>query len=155
LFVVESCGASVLKGVERPVQLYRVVQPSGVRGRLGALAAVRALTPFVGRESELRLLGERWELARAGEGQVALIIGEAGIGKSRLLQRLSEQIADAPEAWIEAATAPFFQNTPFYAISEVLRQLVGQASLPATDVGQPFQAVSLTGWKAGPWTFYI
>ena len=124
LFVVENRGAQVLKGVERPVQLYRVVQPSGVRGRLGALAAARALTPFVGRESELRLLGERWELAREGAGQMALIIGEAGIGKSRLLQRFQQQIANVPHALIEAAATPFFQNTPFYAVAEVLRQLV-------------------------------
>jgi class 3 adenylate cyclase/tetratricopeptide (TPR) repeat protein len=132
LFVVEGRGASTLKGIERPVQLYRVVQPSGVRGRLGALAAARALTPFVGRESELRLLGERWELAREGEGQVALIIGEAGIGKSRLIQRFHEQLTGQPK-WLEAGAAPFFQNTPFHAIAELLRQLVGQASLPITD----------------------
>jgi class 3 adenylate cyclase len=56
LFVVESHGASVLKGIEQPLELYRVIQPSGVRGRLEAAAAVRGLTPFVGREDELRLL---------------------------------------------------------------------------------------------------
>jgi hypothetical protein len=86
LFVVESRGASALKGIERPLELYRVVQPSGVRGRLEAAAAVRGLTPFVGREDELRLLDNRWERALEGEGQVVLVIGEAGIGKSRLLQ---------------------------------------------------------------------
>ena len=133
LFVIENRGAQALKGVERPVQLYRVVQPSAVRGRLGALAAARALTSFVGRESELRLLCERWELAREGEGQVALIIGEAGIGKSRLIQHFHEQLTAQPN-WLEAAAAPFFQNTPFYPIAELLRQLVGRASLPATDV---------------------
>jgi class 3 adenylate cyclase len=60
LFVVEDCGAQELKGVERPLQLYRVIQSSGVRGRLEATAAVRGLTPFVGREDELRLLLNRW-----------------------------------------------------------------------------------------------
>jgi predicted ATPase/class 3 adenylate cyclase len=132
LFVVESRGAQALKGVERPLQVYRVVQPTGVHGRFGALAAARALTPFVGRESELRLLGERWELVREGEGQVALIIGEAGIGKSRLLQRFHEQLTAQPN-WLEAAAAPFFQNTPFYSVAELLHQLVGQASLPVDD----------------------
>jgi class 3 adenylate cyclase/tetratricopeptide (TPR) repeat protein len=136
LFVVENHGAPALKGIERPVELYRVVQPSGVRGRLGALAATRALTPFVGRESELRLLGERWELACEGEGQVALIVGEAGIGKSRLIQRFHEQLTGQPK-WLEAGAAPFFQNTPFHAIAELLRQLVGRASLPATDAQAP------------------
>jgi len=133
LFVVESRGAPALKGVERPLQLYKIVRPSGVRGRLQATAAVRGLTPFVGREDELRSLMTRWERSREGEGQVALIIGEAGIGKSRLLQRFHELIPDAPHAWLEAAAAPFFQSTPFYAIAELLRQLVGQASLPTTE----------------------
>jgi class 3 adenylate cyclase/tetratricopeptide (TPR) repeat protein len=151
LFVFESRGAPALKGIQRPLQLYQVVQPSGVRGRLEAAAAVRGLTPFVGREDELRLLQNRWERALEGEGQVVLVSGEAGIGKSRLLQRFHVQVL-TPYKWLEAAAAPFFQNTPFHAIAELLHQLVGQASLPAIDVGQPFQAVSLTGWKAGPTT---
>jgi class 3 adenylate cyclase len=133
LFVVESRGASVLKGIERPLELYQVVQPSAVRGRLEASAVVRGLTPFVGREDELRSLMTRWERSREGEGQVTLIIGEAGIGKSRLLQRFHELIPDTPHHWLEAAAAPFFQNTPFHAIAELVRQLVGQASLPVTD----------------------
>ncbi len=124
LFVVEDRGAQALKGVERPIQLYRVVQPSGVRGRLEAAAATRALTLFVGREDELRMLMNRWEHAVDGEGQVALIIGEAGIGKSRLVQRFREQIAGTPHTWVEAAAGAFFQNTPFYAVTEMLRELL-------------------------------
>ena len=112
LFVVDQLGAQALKGIERPVQLYRVIQPSGVRGRLEAAAATRGLTPFVGREDELRLLMNRWERALGGEGQVALIIGEAGIGKSRLLQRFHEQIAGTPHTRIEAAPGPFSRTHP-------------------------------------------
>ena len=122
LFVVEDCGAQALKGFDRSIQLYRVVQPSGVRGRLQAAAAARGLTPFVGREDELRSLTNRWERALEGEGQVTLIIGEAGIGKSRLVQRFREQIAGMPHTWVEAAAGPFFQNTPFYAVTEMLRE---------------------------------
>jgi AAA ATPase domain/Adenylate and Guanylate cyclase catalytic domain len=124
LFVVEDRGPHPLKGIERPVQLYRVVQPSGVRGRLEAAAAAHALTPFVGREDELRLLMNRWERALEGDGQVALIIGEAGIGKSRLVQRFHEEIAGTPHTWVEAAAGAFFQNTPFYAVAEMLRELL-------------------------------
>ena len=124
VFVVEDRGAQALKGIERPVQLYRVVQPSGVRGRFEAAAVTRGLTPFVGREDELRLLMSRWERALEGEGQVALIIGEAGIGKSRLVQRLHEQIAGTPHTWVEAAAGAFFQNTPFHAVTEMLRELL-------------------------------
>ena len=122
--MVEDRGAQALKGIERPVQLYRVVQPSGVRGRLEAAAAARGLTPFVGREDELRLLMNRWERALEGEGQVALIVGEAGIGKSRMVQRFREQIAGTPHTWVEAAAGAFYQNTPFYAVTEMLRELL-------------------------------
>ena len=124
LFVVADCGTQALKGIDRPIQLYRVVQPSGVRGRLEAAAAARGLTPFVGREDELRSLTNRWELAVEGEGQMALIIGEAGIGKSRLVQRFREQIAGTPHTWVEAAAGAFYQNTPFYAVTEMLRELL-------------------------------
>jgi len=133
LFVVEDRGTPALKGIEPPVQLYRVVQPSIVRGRLEASAAVRGLTPFVGREDELRSLMHRWERALDGEGQVALIVGEAGIGKSRLVQRFHEQMVSTPHTWVEAATAPFFQNTPFYPIVDVLHQLVWEQSFRSLD----------------------
>ena len=122
LFVVEERGAESLKGIERPVKLYRVARSSGVRGRLEAGAAVRGMTSFVGREDELRLLMNRWERVREGQGQVVTIIGEAGIGKSRLLQRFRAEIGSDSHTWLECATAPFYQNTPFYAVEELLRQ---------------------------------
>jgi class 3 adenylate cyclase len=122
LFVVEDCGARELKGIERPLRLYRVIRPSGMRGRFPAMAAMRGMTPFVGREDELRSLLNRWERVRDGEGQVVTIIGEGGIGKSRLVQRFREELAATPYSWLECATAPFFQNTPFYAVADMLQQ---------------------------------
>ena len=122
LFVIEDLGAQTLKGIERPLQLYRVIRQSGMRGRFEVAAAAGGLTPFVGREDELRSLTSRWERVLDGEGQVALIIGEAGIGKSRLLQRFHEQIVGTPHTWIEAGAGAFFQNTPFYPVTEMLRQ---------------------------------
>ena len=113
LFVVADRGAQTLKGIEQPVQLYQIIRPSGMRGRLAAAAAAGALTPFVGREDELRLLMSRWERAREGEGQVVTIVGEAGIGKSRLVQEFHDRIAADRHTWLECATAAFFQNTPF------------------------------------------
>jgi class 3 adenylate cyclase len=124
IFLVQQLGAQALRGIEQPLLLYRIIQPSGVRGRLEAAAATRGLTPFVGREDELHLLMSRWERALGGEGQVALTIGEAGIGKSRLLQRFHEQIGGTPHTWIEAHAGPFFQNTPFYPVTELLQQLL-------------------------------
>jgi class 3 adenylate cyclase len=125
LFIVDELGAQTLKGIELPVQLYRVMRPSGMRGRFEAAAAAGGLTLFVGREDELRLLMSRWERALDGEGQVALIIGEAGIGKSRLVQRFHQAIAATPHTWLEAGAGAFSQNTPFYAVSELLRQVLG------------------------------
>src|SRR5207245_7333447 len=83
LFVVEDRGAQALKRIERPVQLYRVVQPSGVRGRLEAAAAAHALTPFVGREDELRLLMNRWERALDDEGRKVTGHVDPGTGSTR------------------------------------------------------------------------
>jgi class 3 adenylate cyclase/tetratricopeptide (TPR) repeat protein len=124
LFVVEDRGAHSLKGIEKPIQVYRVVRPSGVLGRLQAVAQSHGLSSFVGRENELRLLMSCWERAVAGEGQVVLIIGEPGIGKSRLVQRFHEQIAGKPHSWVEAAAGPFFQNTPFHSVADIIRELL-------------------------------
>ena len=71
-----------------------------------------------------RLVSGLFVVEDRGEGRVALIIGEAGIGKSRLVQRFHEQIAGTPHTWVEAAAGAFFQNTPFYAVTEMLRELL-------------------------------
>ena len=81
LFVVEDRRPQELEGVREPVTLYRVVQPSGVRSRLDVAAA--RLTRFVGRDIELATLVDRWERAQDGEGQTVVVLGEAGVGKSR------------------------------------------------------------------------
>jgi class 3 adenylate cyclase len=119
LFVVEALGPQQLKGVLTPVELFQVVRPTGVRGRL---AAARGLTPFVGRGEELRLLLSRWQRACEGEGQLALVVGEAGIGKSRLVAEFRERIRDTPHIWMESAGEQFFENSPFYALNEMLSQ---------------------------------
>ena len=89
LFVAEERGVRELKGVSQPVQLFRIVRASGGGRRGGA----RTLTPFVGREEELALLARRWARARAGEGQLVLIVGEPGLGKSRLMEEFHSQLA--------------------------------------------------------------
>jgi class 3 adenylate cyclase len=123
LFEVEGREAERFKGIERPIKTFRVIQPSGARGRLEA-AALRGLTPFVGRDDELRSMITRWERVLDGEGQVVMIIGEGGIGKSRLVQRFQEEISGQPHRWAAAAAAPFYQNTPFYAVAELQRELL-------------------------------
>ena len=119
LFVVEALGPRTLKGIATPLEVFQVVRPTGVRGRL---AAARSLTPLVGREEELRLLLSRWQRAREGEGQLALVVGEAGIGKSRLVAEFHDRIRDTPHIWMESAGEQFFENSPFHALTEMLSQ---------------------------------
>jgi len=123
-FVIESLGNKDLKGIDEPVELFRVIRPSGARGHL-ASAAVRGLTPFVGREDELRTLLNRWERARQGEGQVVLISGEAGIGKSRLVRQFHELIAGTPHLWIKCELSPYLQNTPLAPVADMIQQALG------------------------------
>jgi len=96
-FVCEALGAQTLRGVSEPVTVYRVYGESGATSRLD-VAQVRGLIPLVGRESEVALLLERWEQAKAGQGQVILLTGDAGIGKSRLVQTLKDHVAHEPQS---------------------------------------------------------
>ena len=114
LFVAEEQSARELKGVSRPVQLFRIVRASGGGRRGGA----RALTPFVGREEELGLLARRWERARAGNGQLVLIVGEPGLGKSRLIEEFHVGLAETPHTWVEWNSSQLLQNTPLHPIAE-------------------------------------
>jgi len=118
LFVVEPRGTPPLKGLAQAFELFRVVGSSGVRGF--AAAASHGLTPFVNRTEERALLRSRFERARDGEGQVVVLTGEAGIGKSRLVQVLRDEIADTPHSWLETGGSPHFTHTPFWAVGELL-----------------------------------
>src|SRR5262249_48767255 len=86
LFTCQDLGPQELKGISTPVTAYCVLGESGVQSRF-EVAVTAGLTPLVGREHEVGLLAERWEQAKQGTGQVVLLSGEAGIGKSRLVQR--------------------------------------------------------------------
>jgi class 3 adenylate cyclase len=114
LFVAEEQGAQVLKGVSKPVQLFRIVRASGAGRRGGA----RTLTPFVGREEELALLARRWDSVRLGEGQLALIVGEPGLGKSRLIEEFHARLTETPHTWVEWSASQLLQNTPLHPIAE-------------------------------------
>jgi class 3 adenylate cyclase/tetratricopeptide (TPR) repeat protein len=125
LFLIEERGAHPLRGIPQPVALYRVVQPSGVRGRV-RVAATRGLTPFVGRDAERAVLRDRFARAQDGEGQVVLICGEPGIGKSRLLQVLREDLAGCAQTWIECGASPYHESTPFFCIIDMLEEALTQ-----------------------------
>src|SRR6516225_8273307 len=106
-FECQDLGALTLRGVTDPLHVYRVLQESGARGRLD-VAVTRGLTPLVGRESEVTLLLERWEQVKAGHGQVVLVTGDAGIGKSRLVQVLKEHVAQEPHTRWECRSLPYY-----------------------------------------------
>ena len=113
-FSVEALGTQRLKGVPTPVLMYRVLGASGARTRLEA-ARGRALTPLVGRDAEVALLRERWAQVQEGLGQVVLLSGEAGIGKSRLGQVLYHQIVGSAATPIVWQALPNQQHSPWAA----------------------------------------
>ena len=120
LFVAEDCGAHALKGAPEPMTLFRIVRASGGR-RFGA----RALTPLVGREEELDLLRRRWERAARGEGRFVQIVGEPGIGKSRLVAEFRLRLGETPHTWNEFSSSQLLRNTPLHPIAEWGRQQFG------------------------------
>ena len=124
IFVTRDRGAHTLKGIAEPVRVHQAVQPSGVRSRLDVVAASE-LTPFIGREQELGLLADRFAQVTEGHGQAVLIQGEAGIGKSRLVQAFRERIAERAHTWLECRGSAYTQDSAFYPVLELHRQGLG------------------------------
>ena len=122
-FVCEGLGQHTLKGVNESQQVYRVLRESDAQSRLD-VAATRGLTPLVGRESETTLLLERWEQVKDGQGQVILLSGEAGIGKSRLVQVLRDHVTDEPHTRLECRSSPYYQNTALYPFTDLLQRML-------------------------------
>lgn len=120
LFVLEPIGSQQLRGIDGPMEAFRVVRPSGVATRL-EIGAKLGLTPFVGRQHELALLVDRWEQTADSRGQAVLITGEAGVGKSRLVQRFRERLASSTHTWLEARTSPYHTNTAFHPIIDLIQ----------------------------------
>jgi energy-coupling factor transporter ATP-binding protein EcfA2 len=122
-FTCESLGEQTLRGVAEPLHVYRVLQESGARGRLD-VAGTRGLTPLVGREVEVALLLERWEQAKAGQGQVVLLSGDAGIGKSRLVQMLQEHVIPESHTRWECRSSSYFENTALFPVTDLFQRLL-------------------------------
>jgi class 3 adenylate cyclase/tetratricopeptide (TPR) repeat protein len=123
LFTCAALGPQALKNVAVPLELYRVQGEGAAQSRFEA-AVQRGLTPLVGREEELGLLRRRWEQAKAGEGQAVLLNGEPGIGKSRLVQELKEQLAHEGVTRIEFRCSPYHQNSALYPLIDHLQRLL-------------------------------
>ena len=123
LFEAEDRGRHKLKGISTPQPLYRVTAESSIRSRF-EVAVQAGLTPLVGREHELGALQERWTQAQAGNGQVVLLSGEPGIGKSRLVQELKSQVTTEGAIPIAFRCSPYHQNSALYPITEHLQRLL-------------------------------
>src|SRR5256712_2261186 len=122
-FACQPLGTPLLKGLAQPLAVYRVLYESMARSRLEAVGST-GWTPLVGREQEIRLLLERWAQVKEGVGQVVLLSGEAGIGKSRLVQVLQEHVATEPQAWLTPCQcSPYYQNTALYPMIDLLERV--------------------------------
>jgi class 3 adenylate cyclase/tetratricopeptide (TPR) repeat protein len=121
-FVCQFLGAQSLPGLAEPIDVYHALRARGLPSRFAA-AMTHGLTPLVGRQRERDLLLERWAQAMAGSGHVVLISGEVGIGKSRLVQFLKEQVGAEPHTLLECQGLPYHQHTAFWPLTELLPRI--------------------------------
>ncbi|MBV8402174.1 MAG: AAA family ATPase, partial [Acetobacteraceae bacterium] len=126
LFELEDLGAKDLKGIAGPVRTWAALRASSAEGRFEALHAT-GLTALVGREEELELLLRRWSQAKTGEGQVVLLSGEAGIGKSRLTAALLERLAAEPHTRLRYFCSPQHTHSALYPIISQMERAAGLA----------------------------
>src|SRR5256886_3973319 len=124
LFELEDLGAKDLKGIAGPVRAWAALRQASLGSRFEALHA-GGLTDLIGREEELELLLRRWSKAKTGEGQVVLLSGEAGIGKSRLTAALMERLAAEPHTRLRHFCSPHHQDSALYPAITQLERAAG------------------------------
>jgi predicted ATPase len=123
LFDYRDLGILPVAGIDYPVHVWRVLGASLVGSRFEALRATS--TPLIGREEEIALLTRRWERAKAGDGSVVLIVGEPGIGKSRIAQTLLEQLGNEAHTRLRYFCSPHHQHSALYPSITQLEQAAG------------------------------
>jgi class 3 adenylate cyclase/predicted ATPase len=133
LFELEDLGSQELKGISGAVRLWAALRQGSVEGRFEAFHA-SGLTDLVGREEELELLLRRWSRAKTGEGQVVLVSGEAGIGKSRLTAALLERLAAEPHSRLRYFCSPQHTDSAFYTIISQIERAAGFTHDDASQV---------------------
>ncbi len=117
-------GLQSLKGISAPVQVYRVLSESSAQSRLEVEVSTGRLTPLVGRAHEVGLILERWTASQAGDGQVVLLSGEPGIGKSRLVQEVKERLIQQEATCMEFRCSPYAQNSAFSPVLAHLQRVL-------------------------------
>jgi len=122
-FELAALGAIPVKGKSQPVAAWELRGDKGAVSRLAA-RLTRGLSPFLGRDDALATLDRAFAAARAGAGQVVFVVGEAGIGKSRLVHEFRRRLGEAA-SWYEGECVAFAQSTPFHAIIDTFRRIFG------------------------------
>jgi len=125
-FEYRDLGAVEVKGIAEPLAAWQVLRPSGVASRFEALRG-SALSRLIGREEEIDLLLRRWARAKAGDGQVVLVSGEPGIGKSRIAAALEERLQAEPYLRLRYFCSPYHQDSALYPFIEQLGRASGFA----------------------------
>jgi class 3 adenylate cyclase/predicted ATPase len=123
-FEHEDLGEHTVKGIAEPVHAWRVVSARAVQDRFEAVHRT-GLTAFVGRDQEIALLMERWQAAKEGDGQIALLSGEAGIGKSRIMQVLRERLDAEPHTRVRYQCSPYHTSSALYPVVQQLELAAG------------------------------
>ena len=124
LFEYDDLGVHALKGIANPVQVWRVMRESESVTRYEARRP-GARSPLVGRQEELGLLVRSWEASKESHGQVVLVQGEAGIGKSRLIEALRDYVSADEYVWVSARCSPYHTNSTLYPVIEHLKRAIG------------------------------
>src|SRR5262249_45339585 len=122
-FECQDLGVQTLRGIAEPLTVYHIVRESGATSRMDVIEP-GGLTPLVGREREVGLLLERWAQVKDGHGHVVLLTGDAGIGKSRLVQMLKEHVVKEPHTRWECRSAEYAQNTALFPLVDLFQRLL-------------------------------
>lgn len=134
-FDVDDLGDVEVKGKSEPVHAFRVVGRKAAPARRRGLASVGLDSPMVGRDEPLRRLLEAAAIVRAGRGRLAFVVGEPGIGKSRLLAELRRSLTQGDEpaaAWFEGRCVSYGRNLPYHLLIDLVRSII---DLPVTASG--------------------
>jgi predicted ATPase/class 3 adenylate cyclase len=123
-FTFQDLGEHIIKGLSTPLRVYRVLEESGAQSRLEVTRA-SGLTALVGRQREVDLLVDQWSQVRQGAGRVVLMSGEAGLGKSRLVEAMKDHVAGEPHVRLECRCSPYYQHTPLYPLIDLLQRRMG------------------------------
>src|SRR5262245_7395807 len=129
----DALGPTTIKGRVEPVRVFNVTGRRRRRSRL-EVRIDRGLSPLAGRQEELRLLAGCWERAKSGRGQVVGLVGEAGVGKSRLLYEFRQSLRNEPVTWLEGQCSAYGQGAPYLPLLEIFR-----ASFQIEDGDPPLQ----------------